>query len=93
MTVFERGKKAVHRQVKFRVIALDGCNEFFGVNRHGQFFFDFSDNRLSSGFPRLNLAARKFPTVLKVAISALGGKDFSVLMNDGSYDFNGFLDG
>ena len=51
---------------------------------------DLAHACLGSGFPVLELAAGELPTILELAIAALGCKDLSVSDDDGSGDMDCF---
>jgi len=73
--------KALHREVKFRIIHLNGSNAVSDLDFRIEFLADFPQQSLLRSFPGLNLAARKLPPALELAVSALRRKNPTVLFN------------
>ena len=72
----------MHRQVEIRIVPLYGFEQatygYLGV----KFLPDLTHQRCLRALTRLDLSARKLPPSLPLAISALSGKDLSILDND-----------
>ena len=79
-------EKAVHGQVESGVVVLDGAQEIAHTDIDGKFFLQFAGERLLRGFAGFHLAARKFPPVLEVAVTALGRKNLFVRSSDAVSD-------
>ena len=62
--------------MKLWIIILHYPPSFFRLYFHSKFLSDFADNALLGRFARFKFSAGKFPAAFKIAVAALGGKDF-----------------
>ena len=83
-------QKAIHLQVKIRIIILHNREKLLDDNLYGQFLADFPNHRLLRRFPWLDLPAGKLPLALLRPISPLGCEDGMFTLDDGSGYFDCF---
>ena len=73
---------ALHRQVERLVIVFDRAQIVEVTDRDLELFLNLAHDCLLAGLARLELAARKFPAVFKLAIAALAAQDLPVFLNN-----------
>ena len=82
--------KAMHPQMKSRVVPLHSLQQLPDRNLRIQFLLNFPPESLLRTLSRLNLPAGKLPPTLPLAIPALGGEDLLVLDYYGGDDLDCF---
>ena len=75
LAAHHRAEKAMHGQVEGGVVVFDSAEEVAHLHVDGKFFFEFADKRLLRAFAGFHLAAREFPPVLEITVTALGRED------------------
>lgn len=81
---------AMHRQVKGRIVVLNGHEALPHLDAAVQFLTDFAPQRLLRRLASLNLAARKLPAATQIAIATLRGQDLAVVTDDGGNHLHNF---
>ena len=71
-----------------RIVALHGRQERFRNDVDIELLFDFANDAFFRRFAWLHFSAGKFPTVLKVAVAALRGKNAALMMKNGRAHFD-----
>ena len=66
----------MHRKVKRRIVIFHNGENFFCLYFRIKFLSDFANNALLRRFGRFKFSAGKFPAAFKVAVAALGCKEF-----------------
>ena len=86
----EMAEVAMHGEMEFGVVVVDGCMEAVNYDFGIQFFFDFTHEGFFTAFSLLDFTAWEFPPATPLTIAALGGKDLVVVNNDcGNHFYNG----
>ena len=90
VAVEEMAEIAMHCEMEFGVVVVDGCMEAVDYDFGIQFFFDFTHEGFFPAFSLLDFTAWEFPPAAPLTIAALGGKDLVVVENDcGNHFYNG----
>ena len=90
VAVEEMAEIAMHCEMEFGVVVVDGCMEAVNYDFGIQFFFDFTHEGFFPAFSLLDFTAWEFPPATPLTIAALGGKDLVVVNNDcGNHFHNG----
>jgi hypothetical protein len=74
------------------VVVVDCAEKIADRNIDGEFFFQFASESLLRCFAGLHFAARKFPSVFEIAITALSREDLVAVFDDACYNFDMFHD-
>ena len=88
---FQTAQETMHRQVKSRIVVVDGSEQFAHFDLGSQFFTDLALKGLFPSLTCFDFTSRELPPVFLLAVASLGCEDASILItDDGSDDFDCF---